>query len=160
MALRAECNPEGTQRKWSSPHCSPGQSLCRYEMAVGLDTSVAHMLRKNKPIHSRGCLWNRLQEYNASTIKISMVTAKNQSLACELLRAANLASLVKSNLQVAYTITCSFIGWKHSSLLSWLKPLLNLKKTEKSVSVLFLHEKLTTIQGFVERLTFKVLPYF
>lgn len=31
-----------------------------------------------------------------------MMTSKNQSLACELLRAANLASLVKSNHQVAY----------------------------------------------------------
>lgn len=39
-----------------------------------------------------------------------MVTSKNQSLASELLRAANLASLVKSNHQIAYIIMCKNIS--------------------------------------------------
>lgn len=52
MALQAECILEGTQKKWSSPHYSPGQSQCHCETVAGPDTSVAHMLVGEKKIYT------------------------------------------------------------------------------------------------------------
>lgn len=81
MALQAECNPEGTRRKWSCQHCSPDQSQCRYETVVDPDTSVVHMLEKKKYHVQWGRVYDRLK-----TLRIQASSSKHYHILSLLLK--------------------------------------------------------------------------